>query len=85
LFSDNPDKYQVILMDHQMPIMDGVQATKELKRRFDTLPPIIAVTAHAMHGDRNIYLKVGMQDYCTKPYKPEFLDNMIQTWLKNYA
>lgn len=85
LFSDNPDKYQVILMDHQMPIMDGVQATKELKKRFNKLPPIIAITAHAMHGDRNIYLKVGMQDYCTKPYKPEFLDNMIQTWLKNYA
>ncbi|WP_019520805.1 GAF domain-containing hybrid sensor histidine kinase/response regulator [Faucicola boevrei] len=85
LFSDNPDKYQVILMDHQMPIMDGVQATKELKKRFDKLPPIIAVTAHAMHGDKDIYLKVGMQDYCTKPYKPEFLDNMIQTWLKNYT
>ncbi|ELA09612.1 GAF sensor hybrid histidine kinase [Moraxella macacae 0408225] len=85
LFSNNPDKYQMILMDHQMPIMDGVQATKELKKRFDKLPPIIAVTAHAKHGNKDLYLKVGMQDYCTKPYKPEFLDHMIQTWLKNYA
>lgn len=81
IFSQSPDKYQIILMDHQMPILDGVQATQELKQRFETLPPIIAVTAHAMHGDRDIYIQAGMQDYCTKPYKPSDLDSLIQKWL----
>ncbi|MFW2178394.1 MULTISPECIES: ATP-binding protein [unclassified Moraxella] len=81
LFTQSPNKYQIILMDHQMPIMDGVQATKVLKKRFSSLPPIIAVTAHAMHGDKDVYIEAGMQDYCTKPYKPETLDSMIQHWL----
>lgn len=85
MFSQNPQKYQIILMDHQMPIMDGVQATKILKKSFHKLPPIIAVTAHATHGDKQTYLNAGMQDYCTKPYKPEFLDKMIQGWLKKFA
>ena len=64
-----------------MPLMDGVEATKVLRQKFARLPPIIAVTAHAMHGDKEVYLKAGMQDYCTKPYKPEMLDQMIQRWL----
>ena len=81
LFSQQPEKYQLILMDHQMPIMDGVKATQLLKQRFANVPPIIAVTAHATHGDKEVYLKAGMQDCCTKPYKPEALDNMIQAWL----
>ena len=72
-------------MDHQMPIMDGVEATKILKQSFNQLPPIIAVTAHAMHGDKEVYLNAGMQDYCTKPYKPEALDVMIQRWLHHVA
>lgn len=82
LFTEAPSKYQMILMDHQMPIMDGVQATKILKERFDTtLPPVIAVTAHATHGDQSIYFDVGMQDCIAKPYKPEMLDKVIQKWL----
>lgn len=82
MYQQNPSKYQMILMDHQMPIMDGVEATKILKKQFDKLPPIIAVTAHAMHGNKDLYIKVGMQDYLTKPYKPEALDEIIQLWLK---
>ena len=81
LFETAPSRYQIILMDHQMPLMDGVEATKVLRQKFARLPPIIAVTAHAMHGDKEVYLKAGMQDYCTKPYKPEMLDQMIQRWL----
>lgn len=82
MYQQNPSKYQMILMDHQMPIMDGVEATKMLKKQFENLPPIIAVTAHAMHGNKDLYIKVGMQDYLTKPYKPEVLDEMIQLWLR---
>ena len=84
-YKADPSKYHIILMDHQMPIMDGVEATKILKQSFNQLPPIIAVTAHAMHGDKEVYLNAGMQDYCTKPYKPEALDVMIQRWLHHVA
>lgn len=84
-YKADPSKYHIILMDHQMPIMDGVEATKMLKQSFNQLPPIIAVTAHAMHGDKEVYLNAGMQDYCTKPYKPEALDVMIQRWLHHVA
>lgn len=78
-----PDRYDVILMDHHMPIMDGVQATIKLHELYDpqVLPPIIALTANAMDGEREKYLKVGMQDYCTKPFKQEQLNALVQYWL----
>lgn len=86
LFSQSPNKYQMILMDHQMPIMDGVEATKVLRKRFSqSLPPVIAVTAHATHGDQSIYYDVGMKDCIAKPYKPELLDTVIQKWLNQSA
>ena len=71
----------MILMDHQMPILDGVNAVKQIKARVEKLPPIIAVTAHATHGDKALYLQAGMQDYCAKPYKGEYLDYLMQYWL----
>jgi len=78
-----PERYDVILMDHHMPIMDGVQATIKLHELYDpqVLPPIIALTANAMDGEREKYLKVGMQDYCTKPFKQEQLNALVQYWL----
>lgn len=79
-----PDAFQIILMDHQMPILDGVSAVKRLKARVANLPPIIAVTAHATHGDKTLYLQAGMQDYCAKPYKGEYLDYLMQYWLHQY-
>ena len=82
-FTANPKRYDIILMDHHMPIMDGMQATIELHQRFDadSLPPIIALTANAMDGEREKYLQVGMQDYCSKPFKKEQLNALIQYWL----
>ncbi|QOD12268.1 response regulator [Psychrobacter sp. 28M-43] len=78
-----PERYDVILMDHHMPILDGVQATIKLHKLYDpqVLPPIIALTANAMDGEREKYLKVGMQDYCTKPFKQEQLNALVQYWL----
>ena len=82
-FTLYPDRYDVILMDHHMPIMDGVQATIKLHELYapQDLPPIIALTANAMDGEREKYLDVGMQDYCTKPFKQEQLNALVQYWL----
>lgn len=82
-FSLSPERYDVILMDHHMPILDGVQATIKLHELYDpkVLPPIIALTANAMDGEREKYLKVGMQDYCTKPFTQEQLNALVQYWL----
>lgn len=82
-FSACPKRYDIILMDHYMPIMNGIQATIKLHELYDTqtLPPIIALTANAMNGEREKYLQAGMQDYCTKPFKKDQLNALIQYWL----
>ena len=63
----NPEKHEVVLMDIMMPGMDGVTAMKELRKKFDRIPPIIAITANAMAGDREKYMREGFDAYITKP------------------
>lgn len=66
--------YDVILMDIQMPEMDGMTATKHIREQFPNQRPyIVAMTAHAMHGYRELCLQAGMDDYVTKPIRPEEL------------
>ncbi|MBI5518670.1 MAG: PAS domain S-box protein [Desulfovibrio sp.] len=76
------EHYDVVLMDIQMPGMDGMEATRRIRQseglRFDPATPIIAVTAHAMHGDRLRFLQAGMNDYLAKPYKVEDLETVLQ-------
>lgn len=77
-----PDFFQLILMDLEMPLMDGYQAT--LKIRQSTLyptMPIIALTAHEEAGTRDRCLTNGMQDYLIKPFDPEELNRSIHHWL----
>ncbi len=66
--------YDVILMDIQMPEMDGMTATKHIREQFPNQRPyIVAMTAHAMRGYRELCLQAGMDDYVTKPIRPEEL------------
>jgi PAS domain S-box-containing protein len=68
------EKFAGILMDLQMPVMDGLTATREIRKRFSpTKLPIIAMTANAMTADREECFAVGMNDHIAKPIKPEIL------------
>lgn len=74
--------YDLIFMDIQMPEMDGLQATKELLRKFrgKKRPLIIAMTANAMQGDKENFIANGLDDYVSKPIIQEELKNMILKW-----
>ena len=74
--------YDVILMDLQMPIMDGLTATKKL-RSFGCKTPIVAMTANAMQGDREICLASGMNDYVSKPIRRKELIAALRRVMKN--
>ncbi|MEM6845427.1 MAG: ATP-binding protein [Bacteroidota bacterium] len=65
--------YDVILMDIQMPIMDGLEATETIQALDIEHCPIIAMTAHALKSEENKYLSIGMSDYLSKPFKPDVL------------
>jgi len=73
--------YDLVLMDCQMPVMDGYEATQRIRQNPEWKElPIIAVTANVMQGDREDCLASGMNDYITKPYKREELRTVIDRW-----
>ena len=77
LYALERQAYDVILMDIQMPVMDGVAATKQIRQRWPEAqqPYIIAMTANALKGDRETYLAAGMNDYISKPVQlPVIID-----------
>ena len=82
--------YSLVLMDCQMPVLDGYAATREWRDREVLLQsparlPIVAMTANAMAGDRQRCLDAGMDDYLSKPVSREQLENCLQRWLPGRA
>jgi PAS domain S-box-containing protein len=79
----NSADYDIVLMDMQMPVMDGVTASREIRKqeRFRDLP-VVAMTANAMQGDRDRCLAAGMNDHVAKPIEPEDLWKALLKWIK---
>jgi CheY-like chemotaxis protein/signal transduction histidine kinase len=73
-------EYDLILMDVQMPEMDGIEATKMIRVCLQKQPVIIAMTANVMHGDRQACMQAGMDDYISKPVELGELVGMLEKW-----
>ncbi len=74
------NQYDLILMDVQMPVMDGLEATIRIRNEEKIQPIIIAMTANVMQGDRDACINAGMDDYISKPVKHEDLMSILKKW-----
>jgi two-component system, sensor histidine kinase and response regulator len=80
------ERYDLVFMDCQMPVLDGFAATATIRRHEASIGtghhiPIIALTANAMEGDRDKCLAAGMDDYLSKPFSQEDLRAALQRWM----
>ena len=73
--------FDLILMDCQMPVMDGYEATRIIRKR-DIMTPIAALTANASEEDKRVCLACGMNDFLSKPYNIEKMSSLLERWLK---
>lgn len=80
-------KYDLIFMDMEMPVLDGLEATKKLKlieKSLPKIPKIIAMTANALPGDKERCLQAGMDDFVTKPITVESIKTILKKWFGDY-
>jgi PAS domain S-box-containing protein len=77
-----PGVYDLILMDIQMPEMDGITATNKLREIHKNLPPIVGLSANAFEGDKEKYMKLGMDDYLTKPVTSNDFNQLLKRWFR---
>ncbi|WP_144058041.1 response regulator, partial [Novipirellula maiorica] len=83
VFAADPAKFDVVLMDIQMPVMDGIEATREIRAHERTSGkhiPILAMTANAMKGDREQCINCGMDDYVSKPFQSQELFAKVERY-----
>lgn len=73
-------RFDIVLMDVQMPEMDGMEAARAIRSEMDVQPVIIAMTANAMQSDKDECLEAGMDDYISKPFKPQEIAAMLKRW-----
>jgi len=79
-------RFDLVLMDIQMPEMDGYRATRAIRRQYESDKlPIIAMTAYALAGDKERCLAVGMNDFISKPVEPDEFYKVLTKWLKNIS
>ena len=82
------ESFDLVLMDIQMPEMDGMEATAKIREKEKLAGghlPVVALTAHAMKGDQEICLAAGMDDYLTKPIRPQELDKLLGKYAAELA
>jgi PAS domain S-box-containing protein len=78
--------YDLVLMDIQMPDMDGITATRNIRAlNLERTPPIVAMTAYSMQGDDVKFMEAGLDDYLSKPIKSKLLINKVRQWVKKEA
>ena len=78
------NRYDLVFMDHMMPVMDGVEATKclrALEEEYFKNVPVIALTANAVVGAREIFKRAGMNDFVAKPIEMKEICSKLKTWL----
>lgn len=72
--------YDLILMDIQMPVMDGVESTQAIKKDMENPPIIIGLSANNMEGDKEKYIALGLDDYIAKPIKKDKIEAILSSW-----
>jgi CheY-like chemotaxis protein/HPt (histidine-containing phosphotransfer) domain-containing protein len=83
----NEPLYDLVFMDHMMPVMDGVETTRIIREEIDTdyarTVPIIALTANALAGSKAMFMSCGFNGFISKPIDLELLDNALNTWIRD--
>lgn len=78
------DTYDLILMDINLPELDGVQTCNLIRKNYKKVPPIIALTSNALPGDAERFIAKGLDDYITKPFTTEILNSKLQNWFGDH-